>query len=100
MWLTGRGPAAVTSVTGLLTGPGPLGAGTVRVQCRPSSGPAARSPPDAVLTGDPGRAMMLAQELLTEGPKMTNHARGLWGYTGLAADGRAPDHPVDRDRRA
>jgi uridine phosphorylase len=40
----------------------------------------------AVLTGDPGRAMMLAQEL-TEQPKMTNHARGLWGYTGTAPDG-------------
>jgi len=40
----------------------------------------------AVLTGDPGRAMMLAQEL-TKQPKMTNHARGLWGYTGTAADG-------------
>jgi uridine phosphorylase len=40
----------------------------------------------AVLTGDPGRAMMLAQDL-TEQPKMTNHARGLWGYTGTAPDG-------------
>jgi uridine phosphorylase len=49
---------------------------------RPSGPIASR----AVLTGDPGRAMMLAQEL-TEGPKMTNHARGLWGYTGPAADG-------------
>jgi uridine phosphorylase len=29
---------------------------------------------------------MLAQELLTE-PKMFNHHRGLWGYTGAAADG-------------
>jgi uridine phosphorylase len=36
---------------------------------------------DAVLVGDPGRALMLAQELL-EQPKMSNHARGLWGYTG------------------
>jgi len=40
----------------------------------------------AVLTGDPARAMMLAQEL-TEQPKMANHARGLWGYTGVAPDG-------------
>jgi purine-nucleoside phosphorylase len=40
----------------------------------------------AVLTGDPGRAMMLAQDL-TEQPRMTNHARGLWGYTGTAPDG-------------
>lgn len=42
----------------------------------------------AILVGDPGRALMLAQELL-EQPKMSNHARGLWGYTGPAADGRA-----------
>jgi uridine phosphorylase len=41
----------------------------------------------AILVGDPGRALMLAQELL-EQPKMSNHARGLWGYTGNAADGR------------
>lgn len=42
---------------------------------------------EAVLVGDPGRALMLAQELLRE-PKMSNHARGLWGYTGLTAAGR------------
>jgi uridine phosphorylase len=36
---------------------------------------------DAILVGDPGRALMLAQELLVQ-PKMSNHARGLWGYTG------------------
>ncbi len=35
----------------------------------------------AILVGDPGRALMLAQVLL-EQPKMSNHARGLWGYTG------------------
>lgn len=40
----------------------------------------------AVLVGDPGRALALAQSLL-EGPLMSNHARGLWGYTGTAADG-------------
>lgn len=43
---------------------------------------------DAVLAGDPGRALALAQELL-EAPKMSNHARGLWGYTGTTAAGRA-----------
>jgi uridine phosphorylase len=42
---------------------------------------------DAVLVGDPGRALMLAQALLQE-PKMSNHARGLWGYTGRTAGGR------------
>jgi uridine phosphorylase len=42
---------------------------------------------DAVLVGDPGRALLLAQELL-EKPTMSNHARGLWGYTGPTAAGR------------
>jgi uridine phosphorylase len=41
---------------------------------------------DAILVGDPGRALMLAQELLQQ-PKMSNHARGLWGYSGLTPDG-------------
>jgi len=36
---------------------------------------------DAILVGDPGRALTLAQELL-EKPRMSNHARGLWGYSG------------------
>jgi DeoD family purine-nucleoside phosphorylase len=40
-----------------------------------------------LLPGDPGRALRLAQELL-DAPKMLNHNRGLWGYTGTAADGR------------
>jgi len=31
--------------------------------------------------------MALAQVLI-EGPKMSNHARGLWGYSGLTAAGR------------
>ena len=39
-----------------------------------------------LLPGDPARALALAQSLL-EGPKMFNHHRGLWGYTGLAPDG-------------
>ena len=41
---------------------------------------------DAVLVGDPGRALLLAQELLAE-PKMSNHARGLWGYSGRTPAG-------------
>ena len=41
---------------------------------------------DAILVGDPGRALLLAQELLEE-PKMSNHARGLWGYGGRTPDG-------------
>lgn len=43
--------------------------------------PTARVASDAILVGDPGRALLLAQELL-EQPKMSNHARGLWGYSG------------------
>jgi len=43
---------------------------------------------DAVLVGDPGRALLLAQELLEE-PKMSNHARGLWGYSGQTRGGDA-----------
>jgi DeoD family purine-nucleoside phosphorylase len=39
-----------------------------------------------LLPGDPGRALLLAQSLL-EQPRMFNHNRGLWGYTGAAADG-------------
>ncbi|HEV7584887.1 MAG TPA: hypothetical protein VGO14_03815 [Solirubrobacteraceae bacterium] len=39
-----------------------------------------------LLPGDPGRALALAQVLL-ESPLMFNHHRGLWGYTGMAADG-------------
>jgi DeoD family purine-nucleoside phosphorylase len=39
-----------------------------------------------LLPGDPGRALALAQALLVE-PRMFNHHRGLWGYTGQAADG-------------
>ncbi len=42
---------------------------------------------DAILVGDPGRALMLAQALL-EQPKMSNHARGLWGYGGATAAGK------------
>jgi uridine phosphorylase len=52
---------------------------------RPSTDYAA----DVLLPGDPGRALALAQQLLTE-PKMSNHARGLWGYTGEMPAG----HPL------
>jgi uridine phosphorylase len=48
--------------------------------------PTAPNAVDALLVGDPGRALMLAQELLQQ-PKMSNHARGLWGYTGLTRAG-------------
>jgi uridine phosphorylase len=48
--------------------------------------PTASVAADAILVGDPGRALMLAQELL-EQPKMCNHARGLWGYSGRTPAG-------------
>ena len=40
----------------------------------------------ALLPDDPGHALALAQALLDR-PLMFNHTRGLWGYTGTAADG-------------
>jgi uridine phosphorylase len=48
--------------------------------------PTAEIHSEAILVGDPGRAMALAQ-VLTEGPKMSNHARGLWGYSGTTPEG-------------
>ncbi len=48
--------------------------------------PTAALAPRALLPGDPGRALLLAQAL-TDGPRMFNHNRGLWGYTGEAVDG-------------
>ena len=48
--------------------------------------PAAALAERVLLPGDPHRALAVAQHLL-EGPKMFNHHRGLWGYTGVAADG-------------
>jgi uridine phosphorylase len=48
--------------------------------------PTAEVAPRALLPDDPGRALLLAQSLLHE-PLMFNHARGLWGYSGRAADG-------------
>lgn len=48
--------------------------------------PTASVAADAILVGDPGRALLLAQELI-ERPKMSNHARGLWGYSGSTPEG-------------
>jgi DeoD family purine-nucleoside phosphorylase len=39
-----------------------------------------------LLPGDPARALFLAESFL-DAPKMFNHHRGLWGYTGAAPDG-------------
>ena len=41
---------------------------------------------DVLLPDDPGRALALAQRLLIE-PKMSNHHRGLWGYSGETRSG-------------
>ena len=62
---------------------------TAAVRCAPVPHHLRPSTPyaaDALLPGDPGRALALAQQLLTE-PKMSNHARGLWGYTGVTPEG-------------
>jgi uridine phosphorylase len=55
---------------------------TQTIHLRPTAPLAER----VLLPGDPGRALLLAQALLVE-PVMFNHHRGLWGYTGAAADG-------------
>jgi len=60
-----------------------VGAGRRR-HLRPN--PEAPVSSDAVLPGDPVRALRLAQDLL-EDPVMSNHARGLWGYTGAVSGG-------------
>jgi uridine phosphorylase len=52
------------------------------VHLRPHAGVAER----VLLPGDPGRALRLAQQVV-DAPKMLNHHRGLWGYTGIASDG-------------
>jgi uridine phosphorylase len=49
--------------------------------------PAAELAERVLLPGDPARALAVAQALLAPAPRMFNHARGLWGYTGVAADG-------------
>ncbi len=50
--------------------------------------PSAPIASDALLPGDPGRAMALAQMLFADTPKMSNHNRGLWGYWGETPEGR------------
>ena len=48
--------------------------------------PAAGLAERVLLPGDPHRALALAQSLL-DSPRMFNARRGLWGYSGTAADG-------------
>jgi uridine phosphorylase len=52
----------------------------VPILLRPTA-PVAR---EALLPGDPARAMAMAQALLEE-PRMSNHGHGLWGYHGRTA---------------
>src|ERR1700753_2733261 len=68
-----RSPPRESNLAGLLT---------AAIHLQPTAPLAER----VLLPGDPGRALLLAQSLLTE-PRMFNHNRGLWGYTGTAADG-------------
>src|SRR3954449_2206913 len=70
------------------------GAAYLRLVCSPAVAdgtlhlhPTAPLAPRALLPGDPGRALALAQALFDEPARMFNHNRGLWGYTGTALDG-------------
>jgi DeoD family purine-nucleoside phosphorylase len=54
----------------------------------PHLNPAAELADRVLLPGDPHRALTMAQALL-DAPRMFNARRGLWGYTGRAADGEA-----------
>ena len=48
--------------------------------------PSAPTAADALLCGDPARALAIAQALLVK-PRMSNHNRGLWGYHGQTPSG-------------
>ena len=56
---------------------------TAPVHLKPNAPVAER----ALLPGDPGRALRLAQHLLEAPMQVLNTNRGLWGYTGTAGDG-------------
>jgi uridine phosphorylase len=56
---------------------------TSPIHLRPNAPVAER----ALLPGDPGRALRLAQHLLATPMQVLNTNRGLWGYTGTAGDG-------------
>jgi uridine phosphorylase len=61
---------------------------TLQHEVRPNHlRPAADLAERVLLPSDPGRALAVAQALLDPAPRMFNHARGLWGYTGTASDG-------------
>lgn len=54
----------------------------------PHLNPSAELAQRVLLPGDPHRALAMAQALL-DAPRMFNARRGLWGYSGTAADGAA-----------
>ncbi|MEZ5156567.1 MAG: hypothetical protein R2718_10710 [Solirubrobacterales bacterium] len=49
--------------------------------------PSAPTAADALICGDPARALTIAQHVMVQ-PRMSNHNRGLWGYYGEAPSGR------------
>ncbi len=49
--------------------------------------PSAPTAVDALICGDPARALTIAQHVMTQ-PRMSNHNRGLWGYHGETLEGR------------
>ena len=75
-------PAASAGTRAASRGAGDGAPGPAPIHLRPTAPLAER----VLLPGDPGRALALAQTLLSE-PRMFNHHRGLWGYTGAARDG-------------
>ena len=48
--------------------------------------PSAPTAADALICGDPARALAIAQHVMVQ-PRMSNHNRGLWGYHGETPDG-------------
>ena len=48
--------------------------------------PSAPTAADALICGDPARALTIAQHVMVQ-PRMSNHNRGLWGYHGATPSG-------------
>lgn len=48
--------------------------------------PSAPTAGDALICGDPARALAIAQHVMIQ-PRMSNHNRGLWGYHGETPEG-------------
>ena len=48
--------------------------------------PSAPTAADALICGDPARALTIAQHVMVQ-PRMSNHNRGLWGYHGETPSG-------------